>query len=157
LAWLGGLLLAAAFVSGQFLRWEGLPGLRYAALACALAGLLFAWIPMFTLRRHGRAPTGKSYMHATVVVERGPFALLRHPQYLGYMLFAATAALISRHRVVVAMAVGAVAAFYLHALAEERDCLGRFGEAYARYVERVPRFNAVAGALRALRRRARSS
>ena len=111
---------------------------------------------MFTLRRHGRPPAGKSYMHATVVVRRGPFALLRHPQYLGYMLFAATAALIGRHWAVVGLAVAAVAAFYLHALAEERDCLGRFGEAYASYMKRVPRFNLIAGALLALRRGARS-
>lgn len=112
---------------------------------------------MFTLRRHGRAAAGKSYMHATVVVERGPFALVRHPQYLGYMLFAATAALISRHGAVVSLAVAAVVTFYLHTLEEERDCLRRFGEAYARYMERVPRFNVVVGAWRALRREARSS
>jgi protein-S-isoprenylcysteine O-methyltransferase Ste14 len=156
-AWVGGLFLAAAFVAGQFLRWEGLPALRYAAPACALAGLLFAWIPMFTLRRHGRAPAGKSYMHATVVVERGPFALVRHPQYLGYMLFAVTAAAISRHWVVLVLSAAAVFAFHAHSLREERDCLRRFGEAYARYMERVPRFNVFRGALGALRARARPS
>jgi protein-S-isoprenylcysteine O-methyltransferase Ste14 len=153
---LGALCLAAAFVAGQFLRWEGLPALRYAAPVCALAGLLLAWLPMFTLRRHGRAPAGKSYMHATVVVERGPFALVRHPQYLGYMLFSATAAAISRHWVVVVLAAGAVVAFRAHALREERDCLVRFGGSYARYMSRVPRFNLVAGLSRALRRAARS-
>jgi protein-S-isoprenylcysteine O-methyltransferase Ste14 len=110
---------------------------------------------MFTLRRHGRPPAGKSYMQATVVVQRGPFALVRHPQYLGYMLFAVTAALISRHWTVVALAAAAVAAFFAHALREERYCLERFGEAYARYMTRVPRFNALAGALRLLRRRSR--
>lgn len=151
------MFLAAAFVAGRFLRSEGLPGLRYAAPACALAGLLLAWVPMFTLRRHGRAPAGKSYMHATVVVQRGPFALLRHPQYLGYMLFAATAALISRHWVVVALAAAAVIAFYVHTGHEERDCLRRFGEPYAGYMKRVPRFNVFTGALRSLRGRARPS
>lgn len=106
---------------------------------------------MFTLRRHGRAPEGKSYMHATVVVERGPFALVRHPQYLGYMLFAATAVLISRHWAVVVLATAAVVALYRHTLEEERVCLRRLGEPYARYMKRVPRFNVFAGALRALR------
>ena len=103
-----GLRVAGRAVPGRGLRRRAVPevgGSARAALRGAglrhWRGSLFAWVPMFTLRRHGRAPAGKSYMHATVVVERGPFALVRHPQYLGYMLFAATAALISRHWAVV--------------------------------------------------------
>ena len=50
-------------------------------------------------------------------------------------LMSRLAALISRHWAVVVLAAGAVAAFYVHTLKEERDCLGRFGEAVAAYCD----------------------
>ena len=49
---------------------------------------LFGWLPVFTLRRHGRVPGGKAYVHTTRLVERGVYAIVRHPQYLAGVLLA---------------------------------------------------------------------
>jgi len=125
---------------------------RYAALPLAAAALLFAFLPIFTLKKHGEVETGRSYMHTTVVVDCGLFSVVRHPQYLGYMFLNATFALAAQHWLVAALGGGAVVFLYLQAVSEERLMIEKFGQEYRNYRRRVPRFNVVAGAWRANRR-----
>jgi protein-S-isoprenylcysteine O-methyltransferase Ste14 len=90
-------------------------------------------------------------MQTDVVVDRGLYAVVRHPQYLGYILLGCGFALLSQHRVSVLLAVIAAVLFYAQAVAEERACLAEFGEPYARYCRRVPRFSVILGLFRLLR------
>ena len=127
--------------------------LRRASLFFAVAALVLIFVPMWTFRRYGRVPDGATYMEATVVVERGLFGLVRHPQYLGYIFLNLTFMLLSQHWLAWIFGAAAIVFFYLHAVDEERKLAERFGEAYLIYMERIPRFNFVAGAMRALCRR----
>lgn len=139
-----------------FLGGGGLELLRRASLVFAVAALVFMFAPMWTFRRYGRVPDSATYMEATVVVERGLFGLVRHPQYLGYIFLDLTFMLLSQQWLAWIFGTMAIVFFYLHAVDEERRLVERFGERYLTYMERVPRFNCVAGAMRALRRRTRS-
>lgn len=129
--------------------------LRYLALPLGLCALGLIFPPMFTLKRHGAVRPGDSYMRTSVVVDRGLFALVRHPQYLGYMCLNATFALTSQRLLTAVLGAGAVILFYLHTLSEERGLIEKFGDDYMRYVGRVPRFNLLPGLQRALFRRSR--
>ena len=144
----------ATIVSSLLLREDGLGFLRLLAPPCGLLALVLAFAPMRTLKRFGNVAQGGSYMQTRRVVDRGPFALVRHPQYLGYILLDATFALISQHRVVVSLAAAAGVCLCLHSMAEERAMLEEFGDAYRRYMQQVPRFDMLRGTWRALRRNA---
>jgi protein-S-isoprenylcysteine O-methyltransferase Ste14 len=100
--------------------------------------------PFFHLPKYGRSAAG-TYYATRWVVDRGLYAVVRHPQYLGYALMAAGFALLSQHVVTVTLGAGAIATFYIHTLHEEAFCAKRFGEQYRTYMQRVPRFNAVRG------------
>jgi len=117
------------------------PWTRLPALLLGVAALLFLFWPLFALQRHGRIPPGGSTMETTQVVARGPFALLRHPQYFGAMLVCGVMALLNPAPLVLLGAATAVALFYAYAVQEEGRLLARFGAAYAAYMARVPRFN----------------
>lgn len=114
-----------------------------------LAGVFIFW-PFYLLARYGGLE-GESYMQAAVVVDRGLYAVVRHPQYLGYILLACGFALLSQHGVSVLLDIIAAVLFYIQAVREERACLAEFGEPYARYCCRVPRFNVILGLFRLLR------
>jgi len=150
LAWAAAVAMLATFLTGLFVEGGSSRSLAALGLAFAVVGIPLAWWPMFTLRRHGRPPAGGSYMDATVLVERGAFRLVRHPQYLGYICFAVTLMLAGQHRWVLASGLAAVVLFYAHACAEERALRRRFGGAYERYASRVPRFNLPLGIVRRL-------
>jgi protein-S-isoprenylcysteine O-methyltransferase Ste14 len=92
-------------------------------------------------------------MQAGKVVDQSLYAITRHPQYLGYILLGSGFALISQHWVAVLLAFIGATFFYLQAIWEERYCLAQYGEPYAQYLQRVPRFNIIFGILRILQGR----
>lgn len=113
---------------------------------------VFGWLPIFTFRKWGGTPKGKSYIHTTKLVDRGVYALVRHPQYLAGMLLASGLCLISQHWAVWVLGVMAVMIYYADILEEEKQSREKFGQEYKAYMQRVPRVNFVLGIIRLLRR-----
>jgi protein-S-isoprenylcysteine O-methyltransferase Ste14 len=128
------------------------PALRLLGVGMLLLVAFLIFPPFWVLAQRGRQAKGKSYLQTTTVVDQGPYAVIRHPQYLGYILLGVGFALLSQHRVVILLAWIAATCFYLQAIEEERYCLTRLGQDYQDYLQRVPRFNLVLGIVRLLRR-----
>lgn len=120
------------------------------------AAVVFAFPPFLLLSKYGKVEEGKSYMHTTTIVDRNLYAVVRHPQYLGYILLVLGFVLISQNWIILLLGGLSVTLFYLHSLREENFCARQFGEAYTEYMKRVPRFNFLSGIIRLLRRRSGS-
>lgn len=126
------------------------PYLRAAGVFILALAALFMFLPFYFLSRFGMAAKGESYMQSRQVVDRGPYAIVRHPQYLGYALLACGFALLRQHWAIILLAVLGSVFFYLQVVEEEKTCLSKFGEAYRQYCQRVPRFNFILGLIRIL-------
>ena len=70
----------------------------------------------------------------------GPYARVRHPQYVGFVLIMFGFLLQWPTILTLAMFPVLVAMYVLLARREERDALAEFGEEYHRYMDRVPGF-----------------
>ena len=112
-------------------------GVRLAGLAFAAASAAFAAWAMWSL--------GRSYGIRMDVFEGhslktdGPYALVRHPMYLGIVLFHLGASLALESPLLLAATALIVAPFTAIRIgAEERVLRDAFGERYLRYAERVP-------------------
>jgi protein-S-isoprenylcysteine O-methyltransferase Ste14 len=116
---------------------------------------VFGWLPIFTLQKWGGVPKGKGYVNTTVLVDRGVYAIVRHPQYLAGMLMGLALSLIAQHWLVTLLGAAAILLYYLSVFDEESSTLEKFGEAYKQYMERVPRINFLLGILRLIRTRSR--
>jgi protein-S-isoprenylcysteine O-methyltransferase Ste14 len=114
---------------------------------------VFGWLPILTLRKWGKVPKGKAYVHTTVLVERGVYAIVRHPQYLAGILMGIALALIAQHWIVAIFGAVVVLVTYTGTFEEESSCMEKFGQDYERYRERVPRVNFVFGIVRLLMRK----
>ena len=101
-------------------------------------------------------PEGKGYIHTTILVDRGVYAIVRHPQYLAGMLMGIALTLIAQHWVVAGLGVVVVLISYIDTFEEEISCIKKFGEDYEHYRERVPRVNFVIGIVRMLLGRSRA-
>lgn len=76
-----------------------------------------------------------------VLVTRGPFALSRHPMYLGLVAIALGTAIAAGVLANVWVAVAfSIWLHYAYVLPEERFLRNRFGAAYEEYCRRVPRW-----------------
>ncbi|MBM4029289.1 MAG: hypothetical protein FJ280_28415, partial [Planctomycetes bacterium] len=58
---------------------------------------IFGWLPIFTFKKMGGVSKGQSYIHTTALVDRGIYAIVRHPQYLAGILMGMALPFISQH------------------------------------------------------------
>ncbi|UCC72996.1 MAG: isoprenylcysteine carboxylmethyltransferase family protein [Gemmatimonadota bacterium] len=157
LEWVAGLSTVALLVADLFVERGTNDALRAIGVVALLLAPVFFVPPFFLLKKHGRVEEGRSFVYTTGVVDRGVYGIVRHPQYLGYILLALGFALRTQNIVTWALGAVAVAFFYLHALTEERFCAGQLGSEYAAYMSRVPRFNFILGLFIYLRSKIRST
>jgi len=151
-----GVLIVAQIVLSFFFHISGVEGVRYVGWAVLAASGVFGWLPIWELRRKGKVPKGKSYIHTTVLVDSGIYDIVRHPQYLAGILLSAALILVTQHWLIVAIGVPVMVLGYADMVKADQDLIESFGDDYRRYMERVPRANAPAGLVRALRGRGAS-
>ena len=149
-AWLASVVTISLIIVTQFLPRGGDPYLRGTGVFVLLLAGVFIFTPFYLLTKYG-GKDGQTYMQAGIVVDRGLYAITRHPQYLGYIFLACGFALLPQHWVAALLAAVGATFFYLQAVKEEGYCLAQLGEPYEQYLRRVPRFNIVLGMMRLAR------
>jgi protein-S-isoprenylcysteine O-methyltransferase Ste14 len=84
------------------------------------------------------------------LIERGIYGIVRHPMYLGAMLCFLSYFFFHSHWLILLISSANIAVVYWFILQGERQNITRFGDAYRRYMESVPRINLLAGIFRRL-------
>jgi protein-S-isoprenylcysteine O-methyltransferase Ste14 len=147
------LVLLQLVLSPFLYRQAGLAAVRSLGWVLWVVMCILAWWPVVTLRQRGEVAEGTSYTQTARLVDSGPYAVVRHPQYLSFMLLSFSLALIVQHWLTALIGGLAIVLVYFGIVPEaERLNRARFGDEYRRYAERVPRLNVFSGLLRLLRR-----
>jgi protein-S-isoprenylcysteine O-methyltransferase Ste14 len=130
------ILLSALLNNAQIGQIVGLPFVTWGGFAMMLAGL--------SVRIWAMVVLGKFYTRTLrmepdqQIVQQGPYRLIRHPGYLGSLLFWIGAGLATRNWIVaggIALAFGL--AYRSRIQAEETMLLATFGQAYKDYSRRT--------------------
>lgn len=117
---------------------------------------IFGWLPIFTFKKYGGVKKGKSYIQTSVLVDRGVYAIVRHPQYLAGILIGLALPLISQHWLVAALGAIVIVITYVNTFDEEALNVVKFGDEYRQYIQRVPRLNFLLGIFRVITQRGRT-
>ena len=110
--------------------------------------LYFGLISFWTFKKRGEVQKGKSYINTTKLVDKGPYAIVRHPQYLGGILFTISITLWTQLLVSLILSIIIVVLTYQWTYTEDNNLIDKFGEDYQRYKERVPRLNLILGLIK---------
>ena len=112
--------------------------LAVAAIGAALAwaGMAFTVWAKWTLGRWFSASFGVKQGHE--LVTRGPYALVRHPMYLGLLVFGAGLGIAYDSALSLGLALLFSVPLLLHALIEEQMFARHFGDEWRDYRARVP-------------------
>ena len=137
-------------LSGPYLGFEILLCVGWLVL---VVGFLFFILGPYELRKKGGAPKGASIVLTRVLVDSGVYAVVCHPQTLGFILLMSASILVSQHWFSVVLSVPIIVYAYVTERREEESNIEKFGDDYKRYMQRVPRNNVLVGILRVLRRR----
>ena len=107
------------------------------------SGCIFGMLPTFEFRKKGEVKKGKSYIHTTKLVDTGIYSIVRHPQYITFILFAIAGMLLFQHWIVICLGIPVIPLIYVDLFNADKDGIKKFGDDYKRYMENVPRANLI--------------
>ena len=143
----GILFILQVLLSYLFYRWVNIAVITYFGWILLFLGCGFFILPAWNFKRRGKVPRGKSVVRTTVIVDSGFYSVVRHPMYLGWVLIILGLVLMSLHMVTVIIGIPSMALAYQSMLMEEEMNSKKFGDAYRKYMETVPRMNIIKGIL----------
>jgi len=118
-----------------------------------LSGIVFGMLPVMKLRRKGGVKQGKSYIHTTKLVDTGIYSIVRHPQYVTFIMWAIAGMLLFQHWIIILLGVPIIPVTYIDLIRADKDAIEKFGDDYKAYMKKVPRANFLLGIIRHLRHR----
>jgi protein-S-isoprenylcysteine O-methyltransferase Ste14 len=147
------LLFIAQIVVGLLL----LPGISQIEIVAyfgvalyVLSGLFFGLFPVMEFQKKGRVQKGKSYINTTQLVDTGIYSIVRHPQYVTFILWAVAGMLLFQHWIIILLGIPIIPLTYVDLLRADKDVIAKFGDDYTVYMMKVPRANFVLGVIRRL-------
>jgi protein-S-isoprenylcysteine O-methyltransferase Ste14 len=155
----GLILFASVILIAQYIltffvfKLTGLKILQWVGWGIWAISLYFGLAPIFIFRKIGGVSKGESYMKTTRLVDTGPYAIIRHPQYVAGMLFNLAMMLLCSHWVVITLGLVSMILIYIDVRAADQEGLQKFGDEYRDYIQRVPRANFLLGMILWLKRR----
>ena len=121
----------------DFLVYTGWILLGFSVVIIFLAGGEF--------RKKGGAPT-------KVLVDSGVYSVVRHPQYVTFMLWAIAGMLLFQHWIIILLGIPIIPLTYIDLIKADRDAIEKFGDEYKAYMRKVPRANFLLGIIRRFRK-----
>jgi len=118
-----------------------------------LSGIVFGMSPVIEFRRKGGVKKGTSYVQTTKLVDSSIYSVVRHPQYVTFMMWAVAGMLLFQHWIIIMLGIPIIPLTYFDMIRADKVLIKKFGEGYKAYMKRVPRANFLLGILRRLRRR----
>jgi len=116
------------------------------------SGIVFGMLPVFEFRKKGRVRKGQSYIHTTKLVETGIYSVVRHPQYVTFIMWAISGMLLFQHWIVILLGVPVIPLTYLDLIKADKNAIEKFGDDYEVYMKKVPRANFLLGIIRRFRK-----
>jgi methanethiol S-methyltransferase len=146
-------IFTIAFVLQIFLMFFvqyviNIPFLFFSGWIIWIISLYFVFIPFFTFKKRGAVEKGKSYIHTSKVVKNGTYAIIRHPQYLGGILFTISISLWNPVWFNLILSVIIIVLTYQWTYAEDKNLIEKFGKDYENYKKKVPRLNPILGLIK---------
>lgn len=152
----GSFFIVAFFMITQYIlaffiyKLPGLQTLQWIGWFTLIISLVFGVAPIFILRHKGGVEKGKSYINTTRLVDSRLYAIVRHPQYLGFILFNLAMMLLAQHWLVILLGSISAAFMLLIINAADQACIEKFVDKYKQYMQRVPQINFLLGIYRSV-------
>jgi protein-S-isoprenylcysteine O-methyltransferase Ste14 len=122
--------------------------LEYAGVGVFILSGIFGMAPVIMFPKKGGIDKGKSFVYTTKIVDSGIYAIMRHPQYSSFILWAIAAMLLFQNIIVIILGLPVLFLIYYDMMREDKRNIKKFGESYKQYMKRVPRVNFLLGVYR---------
>ena len=149
--WLASIVLLLLILATQLFPQGQNQILRFVGITLLVCSAVMIFTPLFLRSKMQKVKNGQENDPSGEILQHNLYAIIRHPQYLGYILMAVGFACLSQHWVVGCFACLTTILFYFQMIREEEYCLYEFGDKYLNYCQKVPRLNFFKGISRKMR------
>jgi len=139
--WLASISLLLLILATQLLPQGHNEVLKFVGITLLVCAAAMIFTPLFLQSKMRKVTKEQEIDFSGDVLQHNLYAILRHPQYLGYIMMALGFTCLSQNWVVVCLASLATVFFYFQIVREEEYCLQKFGDEYLHYCRKVPRLN----------------
>ena len=150
--WLSSVSLLLLILATQLLPQGQNKGFKLIGIVLLVCAAAMIFIPLFLQSNIKKFKNQTETESSGAILQHNLYAILRHPQYFGYILMALGFACLSQHWFSIFLAGLITILFYLQMIREEQYCLENFGEEYFDYCKKVPRLNIIKGISRKIKR-----
>ena len=117
-----------------------------------ILSLILGWLPIYIFKRRGGVPKGENYMKTTVLVDTGLYSIVRHPQFLAWIIVSLSLILLSQHWLNLILFIPVLVGTIYDTNKADQRLIQKFGAPYKSYMRRVPALNIVSGVIRYLKK-----
>ncbi|MFX0042610.1 MAG: methyltransferase family protein [Candidatus Hodarchaeota archaeon] len=110
--------------------------------------MIIGSLPRQAFKKYGEIEKGKSHIYTTKLVDKGIYAIIRHPYWLCWIFLSISVALMSQHWLMVIFAVFIFWMVYGETYLLDKGLIEKFGDEYKEYKEEVPRMNLILGLIK---------
>lgn len=94
--------------------------IEYLGVSVFLLSGIFGLVPVIMFPRRDGVEKGKSFVYTTRLVDTGFYAVVRHPQYAAFMLWAIGAMLLFQNNVVILLGLPVIMLTYFDMMREDK-------------------------------------
>jgi protein-S-isoprenylcysteine O-methyltransferase Ste14 len=98
------------------------------------SGMIFGVLPIFEFHKKGEVEEGKSYIFTTKLVDTGIYSIVRHPQYMTFILFAIAGFFLFQHWIVILLGLPIIPLTYFDLIKADNKGIEKFGEEYRYHI-----------------------
>ena len=109
-------------------------------------------LPRQAFKKYGEIEKGKSHIYTTKLVDKGIYAIIRHPYWLCWIFLSISVTLMSQHWLMVIFAVLIFWMVYGETYFLDKGLIEKFGDEYKDYKEKIPRMNLIMGLIKYVKR-----
>jgi protein-S-isoprenylcysteine O-methyltransferase Ste14 len=108
-------------------------------------GAILGIMPIIIFKKKGGVSKGDSYINTQKIVTTGLYAIIRHPQYLSFILLSTGITLLHQTWISLLLTGFIILLTYIWTFREDKRLIEKFGDKYSQYKENVPRLNIILG------------
>lgn len=142
-------LLILELILGRTGMWmqANISWLRIIGLILYIPSAFLVFGAMIQLKHKGKAKPGEVLAPhgTTVVVDTGIYGVVRHPMWLGMVIWSIALILVFQSIVSIVLGAVAIVCFRIGTVKEDEFNIKEFGDAYKDYMKRVPGWNFLKG------------
>ena len=147
----GSIMLTQIVLVFFYYNYYNIGFLIWISLGFIILFVVIGSLPRIAFKKYGGIEKGKSHINTTMLVDKGIYAIIRHPYWLCWIMLSISLTLLSQHWIMILLALMVCPIIYFETFYLDKGLLKKFGEEYREYAKRVPRMNLIIGLIKFLK------